>query len=469
MRKFREPASRKQISLLPASIEDYVNKEDGVRYIDEVIDRLDLSEIEKAYSEKGRPGYSPRVLVKIIAYGKLRGIRSGRDLSTATKENLKFIFLANNETPDFRTINLFRKRFAKGLAGILQQTVKIGISEGVITLEHVCIDGTKIGASAGRNTFKTKQKLEEDLKRYFEKSIEEDIKAEEEEDEKLGDDDGEFVIPKELQDKEYRRERIEKAIEQFEKKEKGRTVSKVSTTDPESRYMRSKGTNPAYNAQAAIDADSKMIVGGYVTNHCTDECELAPVLESVTEITETSPISVSADKGYSKKEDYLKLEEKNIIGYVAQRIDTRNEHFPITNFKYDQNRDIYICPNNKELTYILTKKSAKIYQCSCCEACSYRNQCLKNPNKASQRRTIRISLAETIVTEMRERLASDEGKQRLKTRGATIEPFFGIVKSARKLRQFSVRTLERVNYDWLFELATHNIAKLACFNMLKTA
>ena len=105
MRKFRETISRKQVSLLPASVEDYVSAEDGVRYVDTVIDELDIGEIESKYSEDGRPAYSPRRLVKLLVYGKLKGIRTGRELSIAAKENLRFIFLLNGERPDFRTIN----------------------------------------------------------------------------------------------------------------------------------------------------------------------------------------------------------------------------------------------------------------------------------------------------------------------------------------------------------------------------
>jgi transposase len=65
------------------------------------------------------------------------------------------MFLARSERPDFRTINDLRKNDAEDPAGILTQTIEVSIRENLIDLRQVCIDGTKIGASAGRRSFKT--------------------------------------------------------------------------------------------------------------------------------------------------------------------------------------------------------------------------------------------------------------------------------------------------------------------------
>ncbi len=155
MKTFRSGMSRNQLTMLPASIEEYVLPEDLVRYVDVLVEEFDLSEIETSYSAFGRPAYSPRLLVKVLLYGKMRGIRSGRELSRACRENLRFIYLACNEQPDFRTINDFRKVHSASLAKLLRQTIEIGLNEGIIDLKQVCIDGTKLGASAGRRSFKS--------------------------------------------------------------------------------------------------------------------------------------------------------------------------------------------------------------------------------------------------------------------------------------------------------------------------
>ena len=89
-------------------------------YVDNLVRELDLGAIEAEYSSEGRRGFSPEVMVNLLVYGKMRGIRSSRKLSEACRENLKFIYITSGEQPDFRTINRFRKRFCKELAEILQ-------------------------------------------------------------------------------------------------------------------------------------------------------------------------------------------------------------------------------------------------------------------------------------------------------------------------------------------------------------
>ena len=208
MGKFRELPSRTQTSMFPPSVEEYVSQDDGVRYVDNVVDELDLKSIEGRYSNLGRPAYEPRMLVKLLVYGTIRGIRSSRELSRATKENVRFIFLVNNEKPDFRTINRFRKDFGMELSTILKQTVRMGLRDGLITLESVVIDGTKLRAFAGKNSFKKPKKLAEELKKLdeaLEKALEAGIAADEAEDNDYGDDDGDFKLPPTLREQSSRR------------------------------------------------------------------------------------------------------------------------------------------------------------------------------------------------------------------------------------------------------------------------
>ena len=97
MKKFRVPECRDQVTLLPRSVEEYVSADDVARYVDAFVEELDLSAIESAYSDEGRPGFSPKVMVKILIYGKFRGVRSSRELAAAVTENLKFIFIASGD------------------------------------------------------------------------------------------------------------------------------------------------------------------------------------------------------------------------------------------------------------------------------------------------------------------------------------------------------------------------------------
>src|SRR5258708_103496 len=165
MKKFREGQDRRQVMLLPPSVDDYVGTNDLSRYVDVLVDEFDLKGIERKYSTQGRPAYQPRIIVKLLVYGKLRGITSSRELAAAARENVRFMYLAQNERPDFRTISEFRKRHRQELAELLTQTIAIGIREELIDLKCVAVDGTKLQGFAGRTSFKSPKLIKEELDR----------------------------------------------------------------------------------------------------------------------------------------------------------------------------------------------------------------------------------------------------------------------------------------------------------------
>ena len=461
MRKFRELSSRHQITLLPPSVDEFVSQEDIVRYVDAVVDEFDFGAIESQFSAFGRPAYSPRVLVKILLYGKMRGLRSSRELAQACRENLRFIFLASGERPDFRTISDFRRRFHKELSGLLLQTIEIGLREEIIELRHVAIDGTRIGASAGRKSFRRPAELRAQLKeleRELGDSFEKDIEVDRKEDAEFGDDDGSGDLPKEFKDKELLRSKIRAALKHSEGI-KGEQPKRVSITDPESRYMRSKGTNPAYSGIAAVDESSTMVVAGYITNAVSDNAELTPMLREIKTNTNKNPEVVTADKGFRAHQGLAELEERGIEGFVKIPDET-TKRFSYSDFRYDATQDVYICRNDKVLRWKSYNKEKKHdgYKCSDCGICPLKSKCMPHGGKS---RTLYVSRQQDLVNVMRVRTESERGVAMAKKRGATIEPLFGYLKGAKKLRQFLVRGMDLVNSMWKIELAAVNLAKLA--------
>lgn len=464
MKTFRSGESRNQLALLPASIEEYVPRNDLVRYVDQLVDEFSLEEIESCYAATGRPAYAPRLLVKVLLYGKMRGIRSGRELATACRENLRFIFLTRNEKPDFRTINDFRKRHGSRLAGLLRQTISIGLSEGIIDLKQVCIDGTKLGASAGRRSFKTPERLQAELEALeveLAASFEADNERDKEEDERYGDDDdGEGKLPPEIQDKRELQEKLRRALKEHAECERKEKPESISTTDPECRMMKGKGVNPSYNAQAAIDVKSRMAVGGYVVNACCDSSELIPMIDEIEKETGRAPDLVSADKGYTRQEHLVELEERGIDGYISQRERRKQE------FTYDVPRDLYLCPEGKELPCIEKRPGFSRYAIlGTCEHCARKPQCWK---KGALQRSVCITDKEEALQRMRLKTLSEKGKEISRIRASSIEPLFGTIKFAKRLRQLTVRGLKRVSDAWKLELAAYNLEKLCRFRAATT-
>ena len=143
-----------QPMLLPPSYEELVPENHPVRVVNEVIERVDISALEKSYKGGGTSNYDPRMLLKVVVYAYLKNIYSSRKMEQALQENVHFMWLAGAAKPDHNTINDFRSKRLKGpLKEIFNQVVMLLAEAGVITLKEAILDGTKIEANANRYTF----------------------------------------------------------------------------------------------------------------------------------------------------------------------------------------------------------------------------------------------------------------------------------------------------------------------------
>src|SRR3989344_7576367 len=104
-----KPYTQSQSQLLPQSLEESIASDHLARLINQSVDQMDISSIEKLYSENGQHAYHPRMLLKVLIYGYASGIRSSRKLAGKLNEDIVFMRLAGRQSPDFRTIADFRK------------------------------------------------------------------------------------------------------------------------------------------------------------------------------------------------------------------------------------------------------------------------------------------------------------------------------------------------------------------------
>ena len=143
-----------QLLLLPPSLEELIPEDHAVRVLNQVIDGLDITILEKRYEGGGTSSYHPRMLLKILIYGYLNNTYSSRKIEEAVCNNIQFMWLAGMQRPDHNTINRFRGKRLKGiLKPIFGQIVELLVEAGLISLEKGYIDGTKIEADANKYTF----------------------------------------------------------------------------------------------------------------------------------------------------------------------------------------------------------------------------------------------------------------------------------------------------------------------------
>lgn len=252
MKIFRE-YSQSQGFLLPPSLDEFVPESHEAHIINDVVDTMDLSPLLAKYKGGGAPAYHPGMMLKVIVYAYSRDIYSSRSIAQVLKTDTAFMFLSALQSPDFRTICLFRADHADVLPDLYVEVVRLCASLGMVGLGHIAFDGTKLKANASVRQTRDRDGLEKEIERIKEQMgemIHASSKIDELEDQIYPDGDDSEVV-EELRKKEYRLKKLHEAIEVLEREK----LEMVNVTDPESWLMKDsrKVIQPGYNGQIAVD------------------------------------------------------------------------------------------------------------------------------------------------------------------------------------------------------------------------
>lgn len=150
---FKELTSNQNV-LFPVSLSEKIASNHPVRVVNSVVDALDISSLLRAYKGGGTSSYHPRMMLKVLFYAYLNNIYSCRKIEKALQENIHFMWLSGNSTPDFRTINDFRgKRLKENIKSLFSAIVLLLQESGYVSLDVQYIDGTKVESASNRYTF----------------------------------------------------------------------------------------------------------------------------------------------------------------------------------------------------------------------------------------------------------------------------------------------------------------------------
>lgn len=470
MARFK-PYRKRQSMLLPPVIEDFVPPSHLARVVDEVVEALDTKEIEDKYSDLGQNTYHPKIQLKLLFYGYATGNRSGRKIARMCETDTAYMYLAQMYRPDFRTINDFRKNNLDEIKRYFVQIIRICKGLGMVKVGEISIDGTKMKANAANWRTKNKGSYQKWLKR-----IEEEIKGllkeaeeiEEEEDRLYGKDKRGDELPKKISTKDKLKTKIKRIMETLDTKKEKRNL-----TDPDARFMKGgRGrVDINYNGQIAVDED-QLILAAEVINEANDRDALTGILEEAEANTGEEIEEVIADSGYSSYDNYEYLEGRGKTGYIPDQYLSKIEQgeyekeahrYHQENFVYDKGRDIYLCPEGRELRPYkrrhsdrgVRKRRQVIYRGEECSDCKVRRLCTKQ-----KARTIAREERRELLEQMRERLLSKEGKEKYKKRLFTVEPPVGNIKHNLGYRSFLLRGLEKVDGEFKLMAIGHNLKKM---------
>jgi transposase len=453
---------REQMTLLPEAIEDYISADNPVRFIDVFANKLDLCSLgfgKMQLAETGRPPYAPGDLLKLYIYGYLNRIRSSRRLEQETARNLEVRWLLHNLQPDHKTISDFRKDNRKAIQAVTRQFVILCQQLNLFGGDLVAIDGSKFKASNSKKRNWTKARLRERIG-LIDASIEEYLTLLEASDRQHA------SQPTKIQEKIASLEQRMKQYQALLQDLDSTSSNQVSQTDPDSRLMVGNGkADIAYNVQTVVDAKHKLIVANEVTNDTNDRYQLSPMALRAKEALGVDALAVVADKGYATGTELHICEQNGIIAYVplTEPTEQRRSGVPAPDyyhakFRYDNERDCYICPQRQELhkkyTAWVQKQWKTVYASPACRKCPVKPQCTIHKHG----RRIYRTQHQDLIERLRARIASEPEK--LKERKCLSEHPFGTIKHGWNQGYFLLRGLHNVRVEISLSVLAYNVRRV---------
>ena len=453
---------RSQLLLLPEAVDDYVGIDNPTRFINQFVDGLDLQAagfnrvMPKA---TGRPGYAPGDLLKLYIYGYLNRVRSSRRLEAECHRNIEVIWLMRTLKPDFKTIADFRSDNRKAFRAVFRAFTLLCKELNLFGRELLAVDGTRIKAVNNKDRNFTKGALEKFIKAVDER-LDTYLKRLDEGDVAENGTDGSRVknLAEKIEALKKKRGRYDELLAELEKSGE----SQISLTDPDSRAMAAHTkVGVGYNIQVAVDAKSKMIVEQQVSNHVVDMGLLTETAEPAREILDAENIAVVADKGYFKIEDIEACEKAGMTPYVPkpQRGPAvKKGLFRKDEFRYDAERDVYVCPAGAELSrnHESTLRDLKRFHYTnpaACAACPLRPRCTTTADRRQVTRLENEAVLDRVAARLKAR------PDILDKRRETVEHPFGTIKQWMNQGAFLTKGLEKVRGEFSLTALAYNLRR----------
>lgn len=507
MARYKQPVTE-QYRIVTLNFADLFPPEHPIPQLLATIRRLNLEKFDAGYEnggdEGGRPAYPADRMLALIIYSLLYGNLSMRHLERDIGQRADLMYLSGGLEIDHSTLGKFRKRHADAIREVFTQTVFLGVEAGLIDLDIVCIDSTKIKASANRRDIGTKEELE---KRFV--LVEESCKKRHAEWEAETDEEARKTLEQKKSKLEKTKAKLQQGID-FLKSHTER--KRVHLTDADADWHKESGNFiVGYSAQTAVDAASGMVVHAEVVTGQADSDYTTNMVGATEKVKEdilpekSSETKYVLDCGYASEANLEKLSERDI--YMPDR-DFARENLggkikpeeraesqkqaaasaeTALKFEYSASSNTFKCPKNKTLSFKREKKLKGVLyshfaaggcrQCPLHDACagvnnSRKHLWIRSADLAGMKikwvarqgeKSIKRLNTNPLTLSMREKLSTPEGKKIYAKRFAAIEGTFGVIKNARQGWHFLRRRLERVQVEWAERLIAHNLAKLIGF------
>lgn len=457
--------------------------------------RMDMSVFDANYQndDVGRSAYDPKILLKVVLLGYSRGLTSSRAIERACCENVLFMAMSCNQRPDHSTIAAFVSSMKDQILPLFCDILLVCEQENLLGGTFFAIDGVKLSSNASKESSgrisdleKKKNKIRQKVKRLLKEQIAADK-----------DDDDDFSGPsareRQIDKLQKQAARIESFLKQNGKKigENKKELNSNVTDNDSAKMHTSHGMVQGYNAQAIVDSKRQVIVHGEAIGKGLDNANLPPVIDGAQKNLERIGKGsdyfegkiLTADSSYHSVTNIAKCNEENIDAYIpdnkfrnrdkrfASRVGyrPRSKKFTFADFKYDRDKNQYICPNGKRLKRLGKTgrhkgKLLKRYVSNetDCRGCDLRVRCLQNKDAKRRHFTYYVDASGNNISHaMVKKIETAKGRKIYPQRIGIVEPVFANIRVHKGMNKFTLRGKIKVNIQWLLYCMVHNIEKVA--------
>ena len=472
---------RRQLLLRTVDVERLVEDDHCVRSIWELVGRLDLrlyhAQIAAVEGSAGREHTDPQLLISLWLYAYSRGISSARELARQCEYEPGCQWLCGLQLVSHRTLSGFRSDNKEGLDDLFAQVLGMLSAEGLITLERVTLDGTKIKANAGGNTFRRREKIAAHLAAAHEQVRV--LNAQAENEEQLA----RRQASARRRGARQRASRLEAALREVERLQREKVhdrktfVARASSTDPEAHVMRNGegGTVPSYNVQVLTDTTHGLVVNVEATTDAIDYRQLEPALERCQQKCGRPPQQIVADGDYTNHASVQAAAAHGVDFYgswqdswkaTERDAQGRNAAFLSSTFPYEAARDVFTCPAGETLrkATILNRGNSvrtHVYRApkEACRSCALRSQCSPPNARSAWRRSITRIEEPSATTAFKAKMKTEAAQQIYAQRSCVAEFAHAWIKERCGLRQFRCRGRLKATMEATWACLSYNLTR----------
>jgi len=397
-----------------------------------------------------------------------------------------------NQRPDHSTLAAFVFSMKDEILPLFRDILLVCDQENLLGGTFFALDGLKLPGNASMQwsgklseISNKKHKIEQKVKQL----LQEQIKTDQDDCTELAD---ASKRDKQIEKLQKQAERIDKWLKESDAKigAQGKELQSNVTDNDSAKMKTSHGTIQGYNGQALVDGKHQVVIHAEAFGSGQDDQHLAPMVDGAKDNLENigqpqdyfEDKVFTADSNYHNQSTLEKCQEEKLDAYIPDlkfrsrdcRFATRprnkpkkDKKFVLQDFKYDEAKDCYICPDGKILKldtkHIRDRNLYRRYMANAqdCKSCSLKSRCFYRKN--TKRRSLDVLIGTEVTNfskAMQHKVDSDKGRKIYPQRMAIVEPVFANIRTQKRMDRFTLRSKIKVNIQWMLYCMVHNIEKI---------